>query len=556
MATRSTTRYKLFGKEFLSGGLNITDNAIIVPFNQMTVADNILVGATRARRKRFGTTLYNITTAFQGATYPTNPDNGGGAEPIRGILEYTRFDTGTGQSKTDLVVRQDDKFWTIDDRNTAAVNRSGALTLSDTGRVCFQPFETGTGHAIFFCSTDTADLLNYWDGSAGAAVTITAANAPGDWKTAGVVTSGPAFLEVHYGRLWAAGHPDFPYRLYYSAPNDGDDWRTASGGGSFDLDVIGDPQGITGLVSFQNKLYIFMRRAIYELVIPDPTDVPGSAYIKPLTREIGCVSHASIKTIGNDVIFCSDRGVTTLASTDKAIQTQFAWISRDIQRTFNEALNHARLEQIWAEFDEQQGLYMIAMPSLGSNTNDLLYCFNIESGGWMYWPAMKARSMCRVLVSNKPRICIGREDGHIVLIGETLRKDLQKTGTSSAGTDYNARFKTGILYPGDQSDVEHVFKSVTVMAAASTTTAVTLQWEIDGKVAGSRQINFTASGDLLGSSFVLGASQLATNTFVPRTVQIAGKGYGLQLSVIMPSSADIEIYGFIIETKAASPKYV
>lgn len=560
MSTRNTNRYRLFGKEFLAGGLNITDNPIIVDFNQMTTAENILIGSTRARRKRFGTTLYNIDTKYQtGSAYPANPANSGGSVPVRGGIEFTRYDTGTGTTKTDQIVRSGTKLWSVDDRNTVGVDRTGALTLATTGRICFQPFENASGPALYFCSTTTADLLNRWDGAAASASTPSAATAPGDWKSGGVIVSGPSILTVFKGRMFAAGVPGFPYRVYYSKVRDGDDWTDTTTGtraGSFDLDAIGDPQGVTGLCVFQDRLYVFMRRAIYEVTISDPASVADSLFIKPITTEIGCVSHATIKVVGNDVVYASDRGILTLRSTDKAIESEYNFLSRDIQRAWNESINHSLLNQAWATIDEQESQYYISLPSSGATTNDLFFCLNLESGGWSNYTGMKARSMWTTLVSNKPRVTIGREDGYIVLLGETTRKDLAITGTSNAGTDYNAIFKSGVFYPGNESDIEHIFKSITILAATTSTTALTVQWEIDGKIAGSRQVNFKASGDVLGSTFILGTSSLATGTFVPRTVQITGKGYGIRIQVIMPESSDIEIFGFIIETKAANAAYV
>lgn len=538
MTTRQSVRENISGKNFLSGGLNSTDNPIIVPFNEMVVSENILLGSTIARRKRFGTTRYCTDSAiYQHATnYPGSPDNAGADDPIRGIHEWWRY--ASGVQKSDLVLRQGTKVWTIEERTTVAVNRTAALSLSSSGRICITPFENSSGPQVYVSSTATSDGVIRWDGGAGN--NFVAATVPPDGAY--------AFSTVHRGRMWAAGNLTYPYRLYYSVVRDGDDWTTSTpastAAGSLDLDAIGDPKGITGIISFQDRLYVFMKRAIYEITGDDA----DTFFVRPITREVGCVSHATIKAIGNDVLFASDRGIMKLSSSDKAIETETAFVSRPIQRTWNEGLNFSILDQAWAEIDELEGLYCIAVPSNGVTTNDVFLTYNLSMGTWNQNLNHNARSMCSMLVSGKPRLLLGQENGRLVLTGERSRTDL--------GANYNARFKTGVLYPNGESDIQHVFKSVTILAAATAQTSITLQWEIDGKIAGSRQVLLEQAGDLLGTSFVLGSSRLSTATFNPRTIQISGSGYGLQLQILMPGDSDIEFYGFIIESVPAEYKHV
>ena len=88
------------------------------------------------------------------------------------------------------------------------------------------------------------------------------------------------FLCMHYGRLFAAGDPEHPIRLYWSqAPGDNrnienwsaDDASPNTGGGHVEIgDTAGDP--ITGLIALSNQLLIFKRRSIYRLLGDRPSN--------------------------------------------------------------------------------------------------------------------------------------------------------------------------------------------------------------------------------------------------------------------------------------------
>lgn len=110
-----------------------------------------------------------------------------------------------------------------------------------------------------------------------------------------------SYIELYFGRLFAAGDPNAPARLYWSkAPGGGrtiDDWRSDEAsenvsGGFVDVGVDDDP--ITGLFALSNQLLIFKRDSLYRLL----GDRPGNyrvisvdaAFRQPL--HTGCVRYA------------------------------------------------------------------------------------------------------------------------------------------------------------------------------------------------------------------------------------------------------------------------
>ena len=525
--TKKTQKYVFLGPKGIGGGLS-TENPIIVGDNQMVIADNILVGTSIARRKRGGQAKYHTGSFDLTSSYPTS---GASGTPIRGIIEYWRTASMAGNPISDVFLHQDTKVWSIDDRNTVGVNRTGALSLATTGVPSYQVFNGN----LYFCSTVATDGYNRWDGAASTAI---AAVDP---------TDGPGkYLTAHLGRMIMAGNFDYPYRVYFSSALDPEDWT--SGGGSnatsFDLVDDGDPEGITGLASFQNRLYVFKRRSIYEITGDDP----ATAVVQIVSNGIGCLGHASIVQIPNDIIFASDRGVHSLRQVASGRQSESQFLSRDIQKLWVDLLNTALYSRIMAMYDETINCYVITVPSSGQTKNDQILTYNIEFGTWTVWPNINARSLCPVLISNKKNILLGKEDGTIALINQASREDF--------GEGYTARFKTAALYPGNDASVQKIFKSITVFASTTTVGNFSVSWSIeadDGTKSGSKSVDLLAATDVLGSTFVLGQSRLGVGQYVPKTIAIDETGYGIQVEITCGGTSDLEFYGFILEAEDANP---
>lgn len=537
MTTRNNRRIKFNGRQFLEAGLNVTDNPLIVPPNEMVDATNILVGATLARKKRGGQVYFNTDDSDETATYPVNPKNNGGSDgpPILGLYEFWRYDSGSGAPKSTLMVRQDDKIWAIDARTGTATDITGALSLPTVGRITFQTFEGN----LYWTGTDPSEGYNKWDGVSASAVAIGGGSQPPDGT--------PRFVTSHQGRMFGWGVPGFPYRLYYSEFFDAETWATnplgttgtAAQAGSLDLDPFGDPEGIVGAVSFQDKLYVFMRRAIFEI----SGNTINDFRVRTVNRQIGALGHHTIVPIANDIIYASERGVLTLSSTDKAIESEYGFASRPVSKIWNDQLNRTLPNQFSATYDEQENLYLIAAPSKGSSANDIILAYAPSTGIWTNWEGHKARTLSTYIIDGVNRVIAGREDGIISVTGDPSRLDL--------GEQYTAKYRTGILFPGEEIDIEHLWKHITALFSTDGTANVTVNVYVDSTLVNSVPVEVESGQDLLGSSFVLGQSKLGKGVFVPRTIPVEGQGYGLQIEVIYNSEADIESYGFMVEAVPA-----
>ena len=120
------------------------------------------------------------------------------------------------------------------------------------------------------------------------------------------------FLELYFGRLFAAGDREYPARLYWSqAPGDGrtiEDWSADESsenvsGGHVEVGTDSDP--ITGLFALSNQLLIFKRDKLYRLL----GDRPGNYRIVPVEAALAQPIHTACVLYGDRLFFLTDRGL-------------------------------------------------------------------------------------------------------------------------------------------------------------------------------------------------------------------------------------------------------
>jgi hypothetical protein len=529
MAKTQTTRvYNFFGKKGLGGGLNTSDDPLIVGPEEISDGNNFLIGQTLSRQKRPGLESYHTSSYASTASWPT------AGSPIRKLVQYWRYASATGEVQEDLFLHSQTNVWSIDTRTSPAVNRTGSLTLSSTSVPSYQIFEG----ILYFTSSNTADGYNKWNGLP---------NTPGDATAATAPTDGVGkYLGVYYGRMVMAGNPMYPFRFYISAPYDAEDW-TGPTATSIDLDYDGDPDGITAIFpELDGRLYIATRKSIYELT---GTDV-NSFVIRRVTRGVGCVGQGTVVATPNDVLFSSDRGVHSIKKVIVSDQSNITFLSRDVQNIWTSLLNEQLFGQMQAAWDETQNLYILSVVSSGTTTNDTVLAYNMTYGYWMKWEDIDARSLSTVLVNKKQYVIVGKEDGGIQFFNPSSSTD--------DGTGYSFQFKTGKFFPDGDITKEFRFNSVTALVSVTDPSTVAFGWSIDSvdsTKSGSREFSVGTDADLLGTTFILGASKMGIGRFIPIRVSIEETGYNFQLEVTCGGSSNINFHGWLLEVDDANPVY-
>lgn len=120
------------------------------------------------------------------------------------------------------------------------------------------------------------------------------------------------FLELYYGRLFAAGDKNHPGRLYWSqVPGDErtiEDWSSVTdapdvSGGHVEVGTDNDP--ITGLFALSNQLLIFKRDALYRLL----GDRPSNFRILPVDASFRQPPHTGCVRYADRLYFLTDEGL-------------------------------------------------------------------------------------------------------------------------------------------------------------------------------------------------------------------------------------------------------
>jgi hypothetical protein len=529
MGQGDTSRfYNFFGKEGLAGGLNLTDNPAIVSPQQMVECRNITISQTLSRKKRPGQVAYHLGSG-----------DGLSGDPIRGIIQYYRFASSNGEALQDIVLHQADNVYSIEDRLSAAVDRTGAEVISSTGTPRYQIFEG----ILYFCNSDIADGYKKWNGLAEPEGNIEDAVPPDD--------GAGTLLGTWQGRMVMAGNVDFPFRVYVSAPYDPEDWQSANGATSFDLTYDGESGGITAIFPERDGLlFVATNRSIYQLAATDPNDVTTWA-LSRVTRGVGCVGQGTVVATPNDVLFCSTRGLHSLRKIIVSDQSDITFLSRDVQRVFTSMLNPLLLFRAQAIWDERENLYILTVASDGQLTQDLVLCYNITFDVWFIWDGIDARSLALLELEGRNYMMAGREDGEVTYV------DPDQTADLDAG--FACTFKTGKFFPNGDITHENQFVSVTALITTLQPSSVDISWtidSIDGQQNGSKGVSVGESESLLGSTFILGASTLGIGRFIPLRVTVGQTGYNFQLQISASGESGLEFHGWVLEVEDAGTQYV
>lgn len=523
MSDERSKFFNFFGPEALLGGLNVTDNPLIVGPAEMVEANNIFIAQSLARRKRPGQESY-ITVTYNEFS-----------DPVRGVIQYWRFLSNTGASAEDVFLHNGDAVYNIENRITAPSDKSGAFTFDTSAVPSYQVFE---GILYFTSTAPGTDGYKKWNGRVDTPGNVEAATAPADGD--------PKYLSTFKARMMAAGVVDFPFRLYVSEALDAEDWT----GTSFDIDYDGDPDGINALFGeYQGRFYFATSTSVYELYWPDPSDV-ATAQISRLTDGIGCVGPRMFIKTPNDILFWSYRGLHSLKKTITSDQTEFNFLSKPIQKLVTKQLNEVNLFRGQSVWDKGNNLMITTVPSAGQSANDVVLSYNVNFNLWTTWSGIDARSLATVLLSKKEYVLCGREDGDISILDED--------NTDDFGDGFAANFKTAKIFPGGDIITEKHFMSIILLASSTRVSDVTVEWSIDGRdgtKSGSQVMSLANEQATLGSTFILGQSKLGIGRFLPIRFTVDDYGYNIQLNISCSGDSDIEFYGYILEVEDANAVY-
>jgi hypothetical protein len=266
-----------------------------------------------------------------------------GGAGINALYEYV---TLTGTSHLIAVAGTDMLDFTPSTGSATALFTS--LTIGQL--MCFVTFKG------LLIGCNGIDTPKKWDGANSVADL-------GGWAPiiAGITPGMPAIAEIFSNRLVFSGDANYPSMIYLSELENAENFTPGVGATSAGAIQVspGDGEKITALKTLflpnnnEELLIIFKERSTYLLSGNDP----DSFSIQKISGEFGAVSHKSVILVGNQLMFLSPEGVTSLSTAttqgnittgflSNAIQPQIATLNRDaLNGSFAVHLRHR--QEIW-----------------------------------------------------------------------------------------------------------------------------------------------------------------------------------------------------------------
>jgi hypothetical protein len=269
---------------------------------------------------------------------------------------------------------------------------------------------------------------------------------------------------------------------------------------------------------------------------------------------IGCISHNSITPVENtELLWVSERGVHSMSATDTYGAFDAAFVSADIQRTFNEDFTKSRLPFVWGAYLDTINSVAFGFTMEGDSTNNDVYLYNIPLKSWYRWPNISCQSLIVANDADKKRFYFGTSTQRISQSFNGTNYDLNSSGTHTA---VSFQVTTGLIFVDENPYTLKAFKRFVLYYRPRGSHTITAEVKIDNiQLNSENQLSFSSSGSgaLLGSTFTLGVSQLGTDSILgPYTRHIDGYGRAVKVSFTQTGTdEEVEIQGFGIEWEPA-----
>lgn len=201
----------------------------------------------------------------------------------------------------------------------------------------------------------------------------------------GPLPRGVKYLAPYQGCMFLAGSPEYPDRVWFSAPGLPEQFPAINY-----IDVGNRDSGeVTGLYPTQNALVVFKRRGTL-IIEGDPS---RGFTAKTLSPDVGCSSpNAMAEAPGLGLVFVSESGVFLIEGVSRERETRPARITRistSIQRVWDARVNTRALMSAQGVLFRRQREIWLQVPAdgAGSNGDFLGLVYHYETGAWSIRPA-------------------------------------------------------------------------------------------------------------------------------------------------------------------------
>lgn len=369
---------------------------------------------------------------------------------------------------------------------------------------------------IYLLNGNTTDGLMKWDGTTFATVT----GAPNG-----------KYLVVHKNRLYIAGDPSNPSRLYMSDIGNPESFPSLN---FIDIDT-NDGDVITGIAEHLDSLVIFKERGIQVLRGTGPQNYT----LVDSHQSHGTVSHWSIAQVMNQLFYLSRDGV--YAFDGKSIHL----MSDDIRGSVLGLNNNAAWNQqflVNACGSEYKNKYWLSVTEgNGQTTNNRTYVYDITHKAWTRYDLSIS---CFSLFQSATSATYDLYSGDVTQ-GFVYHQD---TGTSDNGANINAYFKTKDFDFGVTSHFKSYKGLFFAAQQQNQSYAINIQYIQDlGKQSKIIPLNLGGSNASKWGTFVWGVDPWGAVPNVAKgTTAVSGASRFLSFKVFDNSTNPFCFFGWVI----------
>ncbi len=337
-----------------TGGMNLQTNDVLISEQEAEDIINLHADANGSwTSKNIGYSKLNANALESGAT-------------VTALYEYIPL-TGAAQ----FIAAVGSKLFTFEP-NTGVATEIGSGLDTDSP----MQFVTFNGLLIGCNGTDSPKK---WNGTGA----VTDLNG---WPPTipGITPGNPSIAAIFANRLVFSGDANYPSMIYISALENPENFTPepgATSAGSIQVSP-GDGERITALkplfLPLENEevLVVFKERSTYILTGNDA----DTFSIQKVSDEFGAVSKQSVVLVGNELIFLSIEGITSLSTATLQGNMISGFLSNRIRSLVNQ-LNPAKLSDSFAVHlrDRREIWWFVAEGSSSQNQRVLVYNYGIQN---------------------------------------------------------------------------------------------------------------------------------------------------------------------------------
>lgn len=241
-----------------------------------------------------------------------------------------------------------------------------------------------------------------WDGATLSPYTIADAN-----TASSIVPPSCGYLSWHTNRMFAAGDSGAPDTLYCSKILHPEAY------GAVDSMTIGSGDGdaITGIAPWKGHDVIVCKQFSTWLIGADPLKQPYQWGLSRLTPNVGCVAHATLAALGDDLVFLSQDGVAKVSfyvgDETRGVSTMLSDPIRPLIKRVNWPYAHLSTATVW------RNKYLLSVPLDNATTPDTVLVYDATHGCWSgIWTGISATAFCKSFLGGQYRLCFGDTSGH------------------------------------------------------------------------------------------------------------------------------------------------